>query len=59
MTTMITAEATDAARQPHHTIMKPTTGTSNPDRPGPMRKMPKARLRRARNSVATTTLTGM
>ena len=56
---IIIPEITAAARHPHRPIIQPTNGTSGPEMPGPMRKMPKAKLRRSRNSFAIKTLMGM
>jgi hypothetical protein len=47
-TSRITPEMTAALRQPQVATIQPTNGTSGPEIPGPMRKIPTAKLRRSR-----------
>jgi hypothetical protein len=52
-------DITAAVRHPHNPIIHPTNGTIGPEIPGPMRKMPKARLLLSRKTLAIRTLIGM
>ncbi len=55
----IAADMIAAIRQPQVTIIQPMIGTMTPERPGPERNIPKAKLRRSRNNWAIKRLIGM